>query len=178
MAIHKFLLLAGQIPKGTVNFARSEDWPEEFITALYTLSEHCEFDKGLSEKLQLHSDLTLDTAITMVKQSEQVKKQNPIIHGGASKKMLKSTAFVRKRIELKNTGTKSKSFKGDLVKDCPECAKETRNAHEPLLPAEFPKRPWQKLGMDLFFPGNKWYLLVMAYYSRYPEISPLTSLKW
>ncbi|GLV46790.1 hypothetical protein CBL_20936, partial [Carabus blaptoides fortunei] len=42
---------------------------------------------------------------------------------------------------------------------------------------EFPKRSWQKLGKDLFFLGNKWYLLVMDYYSRYPELAPLTSLK-
>ncbi|GLV44724.1 hypothetical protein CBL_20635, partial [Carabus blaptoides fortunei] len=190
MANHNSLLMAGQIPIETFNFARSEDWPkwirrferfrsvsglndktgteqidalifymgdqaedifasfklkddekkdyrkvvnafeshfvvkrnviyesylfferrqqegesaEEFITSLYTLSEHCEFgelrerlirdrivggirDKGLSERLQLRSDLTLDTAITMAKQSEQVKKQNPIIHGGTSKR--------------------------------------------------------------------------------------------
>ncbi|GBN60288.1 hypothetical protein AVEN_49034-1 [Araneus ventricosus] len=63
-----------------------------FITALYTLSEHCEYgvlhdelirdrivvgirDKNLSEKLQLDADLTLTKVIERVRLSEVVKEQ-------------------------------------------------------------------------------------------------------
>lgn len=65
---------------------------ETFIRSLYDLSEKCDFkttrddqirdklvigllDKELSEKLQLQSDLKLDTAITMARNSEMVKSQ-------------------------------------------------------------------------------------------------------
>ena len=65
---------------------------ETFIRSLYDLSEKCDFktthddqihdklvigllDKELSEKLQLQSDLKLETAITMPRQSEMAKTQ-------------------------------------------------------------------------------------------------------
>ncbi|UYV74940.1 K02A2.6-like [Cordylochernes scorpioides] len=48
--------------------------------------------------------------------------------------------------------------------------------HEALMPSEFPIRPWQKVGMDLFYLNGRWYLIVCDYYSRYPEISLLQNL--
>ena len=65
---------------------------DAFIRNLYELAEHCKFgtqrdeqirdrivisilDKLLSQKLQMKSDLTLDTAIQMARQSELVKVQ-------------------------------------------------------------------------------------------------------
>ncbi|KAK0146533.1 hypothetical protein N1851_014140 [Merluccius polli] len=65
---------------------------ESFIRALYELSETCDFgviknehirdrlvvgirDKGLSRRLQLMSDLTLETAVQMVRQAEDVAQQ-------------------------------------------------------------------------------------------------------
>ena len=65
---------------------------EAFIRNLYELAQHCEFvlqrdeqirdrivigilDKSLSQKLQMKSDLNLDTAIQMARQTEQVKVQ-------------------------------------------------------------------------------------------------------
>ena len=68
------------------------------VTDLYCLCEHCDFgtlkedlirdriavglrDKKLSEKLQLDAQLTLEKAISLVRQSETVKKQQPILHG-------------------------------------------------------------------------------------------------
>ncbi|XP_028514411.1 uncharacterized protein K02A2.6 [Exaiptasia diaphana] len=69
---------------------------DTFITALYSLSEHCEFgdlrkqlirdrivvglaDAKLSEKLQLDSKLTLEKAIEIARQSESVKKQQQVL---------------------------------------------------------------------------------------------------
>src|SRR5258705_3130468 len=65
---------------------------EEFVSALHTLSEHCQFgalhdellcdrivvgilDRDLSEQLQLDSELTLERAILRCRQSEAVKRQ-------------------------------------------------------------------------------------------------------
>ena len=65
----------------------------------------------------------------------------------------------------------------EYIKKCSNCVMESTNLHEPLIPSEFPKRPWQKVGMDLLYLERTWYLLVMDYYSRYPEIAKLSSLK-
>lgn len=71
---------------------------DHFITALHTLSEHCSYgdmrdqlirdlivvgirDDKLSEKMQLDPDLTLEKAISLARQSEAVKKQQPLIRG-------------------------------------------------------------------------------------------------
>lgn len=69
---------------------------EEFITSLHTLSACCDFgtlkhdfirdrlvvgihDETLSERMQFQRDLTLERAITLAKQSDKVKRQNPQI---------------------------------------------------------------------------------------------------
>ncbi|XP_064482547.1 uncharacterized protein K02A2.6-like [Ornithodoros turicata] len=44
------------------------------------------------------------------------------------------------------------------------------------MPSPFPERPWQKVAVDLFYLSGKWFLLVTDYYSRYPELAPLTNL--
>ena len=71
---------------------------EAFITALYSLAEHCGYgnlhdemirdrivvgirNSSLSEKLQLDVGLTLDKAITQVRQAEAIKQQQPLLRG-------------------------------------------------------------------------------------------------
>ncbi|UYV75013.1 K02A2.6-like [Cordylochernes scorpioides] len=56
------------------------------------------------------------------------------------------------------------------------CIQEAVSKHEPLIPTNFPTRPWQKIGMDLFKFENKWYLVVIDYYSRFPEVIQLDRL--
>ncbi|UYV71423.1 K02A2.6-like, partial [Cordylochernes scorpioides] len=63
-----------------------------------------------------------------------------------------------------------------MISSCTKCLKERKPKHEPLMPSEFPIRPWQKVGMDLFYLNGRWYLIVCDYYSRYPEISLLQNL--
>ena len=41
-------------------------------------------DRKLSERLQLEADLTLEKAITMARQSENVRKQQSVIRGDKS----------------------------------------------------------------------------------------------
>ena len=88
-------------------FNNRKQQPEEsvdaFITALYALAEHCNYgglhdemirdrivvgirDSSLSEKLQLDAELTLTTAIAKVHQSEEVKKQQPLLRREAGRK--------------------------------------------------------------------------------------------
>ena len=72
---------------------------DTFITALYSLAEHCGYSElhdemirdrivvgirnsALSEKLQLDPRLTLDSAISQVRQSEAIKQQQPLLRGG------------------------------------------------------------------------------------------------
>lgn len=69
---------------------------EAFISAVYKLAEHCQYGplqdemirdrlvvgirhQGLSEKLQMDSELTLERAVTTIRQHEEIKKQQPIV---------------------------------------------------------------------------------------------------
>ena len=71
---------------------------ETFITALFSLAEHCGYgnlhdemirdrivvgirNSALSERLQLDTRLTLDGAISQVRQAEAVKQQQPLLRG-------------------------------------------------------------------------------------------------
>ncbi|UYV65503.1 K02A2.6-like [Cordylochernes scorpioides] len=64
----------------------------------------------------------------------------------------------------------------ETVRKCSVCIQEAVSKHEPLIPTNFPTRPWQKIGMDLFKFENKWYLVVIDYYSRYSEMIQLDRL--
>ena len=62
-----------------------------------------------------------------------------------------------------------------LVQNCRVCAKESRQEKELLMTSELPKYPWQVVGTDLFKLNTSNYLLVVDYFSRYPEVLQLTS---
>ena len=62
----------------------------------------------------------------------------------------------------------------ELVKNCNICAKVRPTPVEPLLPSSFPTRAWERIGMDLFDFKGKNHLLVVDYYSRWPEVRKLT----
>ncbi|UYV69222.1 K02A2.6-like [Cordylochernes scorpioides] len=64
----------------------------------------------------------------------------------------------------------------ETVRKCSVCIQEAVSKHEPLIPTNFPTRPWQKIGMDLFKFENKWYLVVIDYYFRFPEMIQLDRL--
>ena len=57
------------------------------------------------------------------------------------------------------------------------CAKfKTKNPREPLVPHEVPQRPWAKLGTDIFEFAGKPYLVVVDYFSKYPEVCRLENI--
>ena len=78
---------------------QSGESAEQYIMALYALSEHCEYgnmteemirdrlvvgmrDTALSEKLQMDSSLTLDSAKKAIRQREAVHEQQQTLKGG------------------------------------------------------------------------------------------------
>ena len=63
----------------------------------------------------------------------------------------------------------------DKVASCYVCARFQTNRAEPLIPGQFPERPWEKIGVDLFYFDNKNYLVVVDYFSRFIEMCLLTS---
>ena len=62
-----------------------------------------------------------------------------------------------------------------LVEQCKECAKEAPKKREPLIVTPLPDYPWQMVGVDLFESNKDHYLLIVDYFSRYPEVIQLTS---
>ena len=87
------------------NMRRQEEGEsvDNFITSLYELAEHCGYgdlhnemirdrivvgicNSALSEKLQLDSKLTLESAVTQVRQSEAVKLQQPLLRASWAEK--------------------------------------------------------------------------------------------
>ena len=66
----------------------------------------------------------------------------------------------------------------DLVSKCTICMQQRNdNPREPLLPHKVPDRPWEKVGADLFEWNGKDHLIILDYFSRYPEVAELTSTK-
>uniref|UniRef100_A0A3Q2ZKC0 Gypsy retrotransposon integrase-like protein 1 n=2 Tax=Kryptolebias marmoratus TaxID=37003 RepID=A0A3Q2ZKC0_KRYMA len=62
-----------------------------------------------------------------------------------------------------------------LLETCETCCRERTKHKEPLLPTEFPQRPWVMVGADLFQFKDKQYLIVVDYFSRFFEVAKLTS---
>ena len=57
------------------------------------------------------------------------------------------------------------------VQSCPVCISYSKqNQREPMLPHTIPTRQWEKVGIDYFSFGRKDKLLVVVYYSKYPEV--------
>lgn len=47
------------------------------------------------------------------------------------------------------------------------------NQREPLIPQEVPGRPWATVAADIFYYKGRDYLLVVDYFSKYPEVARL-----
>ena len=62
-----------------------------------------------------------------------------------------------------------------MVENCKTCAKIAHHRREPLITASLPEYPWEVVGTDLFELQGRQYLVVVDYFSRYPEVAKLTS---
>lgn len=65
---------------------------------------------------------------------------------------------------------------GKFVKNCTVCAKNATPNKEPLMASPLPDYPWQKVGTDLLSLNGVDYLIVVDYFSRYPEVVKLTTV--
>ena len=67
-----------------------------------------------------------------------------------------------------------------LISNCAVCQRLTNpEKTPPVQPTELPNGPWEKIGIDLTgsFRGEGHYcLILMDYYSRYPEVEILQSV--
>lgn len=65
----------------------------------------------------------------------------------------------------------------NLVANCQACATYARsNQKEPLKQHDIPQRAWQKVAMDIFEIKRKYYLVLVDYFSKFPEVVRLDSL--
>ncbi|GFS12727.1 Pol polyprotein, partial [Elysia marginata] len=62
------------------------------------------------------------------------------------------------------------------VSKCAIYAKfRSSNRKEPMNSHAIPDRPWDKLGADIFHFGGHDYLLIVDYFSKFPEIARLSN---
>jgi hypothetical protein len=66
----------------------------------------------------------------------------------------------------------------DVVSTCETCQTNCNaNQRENLQSHPVPSRPWQQIGTDLFEWKGKPHLIIVDYYSRYPEVAELRGTK-
>ena len=63
----------------------------------------------------------------------------------------------------------------NMVKQCHTCAQQFTPRKEPMIASGLPQYPWQKVAADLFHLNGANYLVVVDYFSRYPEVQKLNS---
>ena len=68
----------------------------------------------------------------------------------------------------------SKQLKS-YVENCPQCARDAKSSKEPLIPPSLPAYLCQKVAADLFHLKGNDYLVVIDYFSRFPEAKKLKS---
>ena len=61
------------------------------------------------------------------------------------------------------------------VKNCSHCQKRYVPPKEPLISSTLPSRPWDRVAADLFELNNNHYIVIVDYFSRYPEVCQLKS---
>jgi hypothetical protein len=59
-----------------------------------------------------------------------------------------------------------------MVQQCTACLKYAKQQQrEPMIPHPVPERPWQVVGMDHFYFYGQDYLIIVDYFSKYPEVA-------
>ena len=61
------------------------------------------------------------------------------------------------------------------VKHCAHCQKRYVSPKEPLISSTLPSCPWDRVATDLFDLNNSHHVVIVDYFSRYPEVCQLKS---
>ena len=65
-----------------------------------------------------------------------------------------------------------------MISRCPACIKyQQAQKTQPLKPHDVPAEPWYKVGIDLATYKNRDYLVIVDYFSNYPEVCPLNNTR-
>ena len=64
----------------------------------------------------------------------------------------------------------------DVIEHSSVCVKHSTPHREPLMPIVLPDYPWQSVAMDLFVLNGVNYVVIVDYFSRYPEVIKLRSV--
>ena len=62
-----------------------------------------------------------------------------------------------------------------FIKQSPHCEQFAIPPREPVISSPLPSYPWEKVGPDLFELDKTSYLIVVNYFSQFPEVIILTS---
>ena len=66
----------------------------------------------------------------------------------------------------------------NMVQQCPACAQnQPAPPKMPILQPDLPKRPWEKIGSDIFEYNGKRYLMIVDYYSRFIIVKFLPDIR-
>ena len=119
--------------------------------------------------LSVHNDLLLFQKCIVVPESLQQETLAKLHHG--------HQGIVRCRLRAQNSvwwpGI-SQRIK-DVIEHCSVCVKHSTPHREPLMPTVLPDYPWQSVAMDLFVLNGVNYVVIVDYFSRYPEVIKLRS---
>ena len=63
----------------------------------------------------------------------------------------------------------------NFVRQCLECQRTLIPHREPLITSPLPQHPWEKIASDLFHLNGHTNLIVVDYFSRYPEVVQMTT---
>ena len=121
---------------------------DNFVTALYGLSEHCQYgglrdemirdrivvglrDSSLSEKLQLEADLTLEKAVTSARQREAVKKQQKVVRAEGSSNVDAVHSKQTRPKSAKSVQSKKQAYNPVTGSDlCTRCGRHSHRGNQ------------------------------------------------
>ena len=121
------------------------------------------------DKLSLYNDLLLfGSRIVVPKQLQQQTLEK--IHQG-HQGINRCRLRINSSVWWPGVSHEIESF----IKQCSHCAQFAVPHREPMIPTPLPSYPWEKVGADLFEFDKTSYLIVVDYFSRFPEVIKLTS---
>ena len=161
--VYKAAQAADTICQQVVTFCL-KGWPEQRI---HTKQLHPYW--GARHKLTVVDDLLLYDSCIVVPLSLQAETLSKIHTGHMG---------IQKCLMRAKTSVWWPGMAGQLkrvIQECRICKEHRVQGKEPLLPTPLPDYPWEKIAADLFFLKGSTYLLVVDYFSKFPELVKLAS---